>query len=100
MNSKRKTELPHGDRRPRPPISKHYECPQGWAYLETGGTRLQIRLLLDSGSNIFLLNEKLVHQFEIPYEVPQKAIDMVAFDGVDILGRKKVLSPDHFGNWK
>jgi len=39
-------------------------------------------VLFDSGSNIFLLNEKLVTQFEIPYEVRQKAIDIVAFDGV------------------
>jgi len=82
MNSKRKTELPHGKGRPRPPIPKHYECPQGWAYLKTGGNRIRIRVLLDSGSNIFLLNEKLVNQFEIPYEVRQKAIDIVAFDGV------------------
>jgi len=82
MSSKRKIELPHGKGRPRPPIPKHYECPQGWAYLETGGNRIRIRVLLDSGSNIFLLNEKLVNQFEIPYEVRQKAIDIVAFDGV------------------
>ena len=66
MSSKRKTELLHGKGHPRPPIPKHYECPQGWAYFETGGNRIQIRVLLDSGSNIFLLNEKLVNQFEIP----------------------------------
>jgi len=85
MNSKCKTELPHGNGRPRPPIPKYYECPQGWAYLETGGNRIRIRVLLDSGSKIFLLNEKLVNHFEIPYEVRQKAIDIVAFDGVDAL---------------
>jgi len=39
-------------------------------------------VLLDSGSNIFLLNEKLVNQFEIPYEVRRKVIDIVACDGV------------------
>jgi len=82
MSSKRKIELPHYKGRPRPPIPKHYECPQGWAYLETGGNRILIRGLLDSGSNIFLLNEKLVNQWEIAYEVCQKAIDIVAFDGV------------------
>jgi len=82
MSSKRKTELPHGKGRPRPPIPKHYECPEGWAYLETGGNRIRIRVLLDSVLNIFLLNEKLVYQFEIPYKVRQKVIDIVAFDGV------------------
>jgi len=82
MSSKRKAELPHGKGRPRPPIPKHYECLQGWAYLEAGGNRIRIRVLLDSGSNSFLLNEKLVSQFEIPYEMRQKAIDIVAFDVV------------------
>jgi len=82
MSSKCKTELPHGEGCPRPPIPKHYECPQGWAYLATGGNRIRISVLLDSGSNIFFLNEKLVNQFEIPYEVRQKASDIVAFDGV------------------
>ena len=42
---------------------------------------MRIRVLLDSGSNIFLLHEKLVNQLEIPYEVRQKTIDIVAFDG-------------------
>jgi len=82
MSSKRKTELCHGKGRPRPPIPKHYECSQRWAYLETGGNRIQIRVLLDPGSNIFLLNEKVVNQLQIPYEVRQKAIYIVAFDGV------------------
>jgi len=61
MSSKRQIELPHGKGRARPPIPKHYECQQDWAYLETGGNRIRIRVLLDSGSNIFLLNEKLVN---------------------------------------
>ena len=42
---------------------------------------MRIRVLLDSGSNIFLLHEKLVNQLEIPYEVRQKAIDIIAFNG-------------------
>ena len=101
MSSNRKIQLPHGKGRLRPLIPKHYESPQGWAYLETGGKRIRIRVLLDSGSNIFLLNEKLVNQFEIPYEVRQKVIDIVAFDWVVASsGGKKVLSPDYVGNWK
>jgi len=92
MSSKRKVELPHGKGCPRPPIPKHYECPQGWAYLETGVNRIRIRVLLDSCSNIFLLNEKLVNQFQIPYEVRQKAIDIVAFDGVVVSSAGKKYS--------
>jgi len=90
MSSNRKAELHHGKGRPRFPIPKHYEYPEGWAYLETGGNRNQIRVLLDSGSNIFLLNEKLVSPFEKPYEVRQKPIEIVAFNGVAALsGGKK-----------
>jgi len=96
MSSKGKAELPlsHGKGRPRPPIPKHYECPQGWAYLETGGNRIRIRVLLDSGFNFFLVNAKLVSQFEIPYEMRQKAIDIVASDGaVASLEGKKYSHP-------
>jgi len=39
-------------------------------------------MLLDPGSNIFLLNKKLVTRFTIPYEVRQKPIDIGTFDGV------------------
>jgi len=49
MNLKRMTELPHGKGHQRPPIPKHYECPQGWAYLEMGGKDIRIRVLLASG---------------------------------------------------
>ena len=42
------------------PKPKRYDCREGNAFIEVGGRRIKIRVLLDSGSNIFLLNTKLV----------------------------------------
>src|SRR5205807_5047598 len=63
------------------PHPKRYECPEGNAIIETGGRRIQIRVLLDSGSNIFLLNTKLVREANIPYTTRPTAIEIKGFDG-------------------
>src|ERR1700704_1709288 len=63
---------------PKPP---HYNCRKGPAYIEAAGKRIRIRVLLDSGSNIFVINRDLVDDFKIPYETRQKALDILAFDG-------------------
>src|SRR5437588_11050119 len=63
------------------PKLKRYECPEGNAILERGGRRIKIRVLLDSGSNIFLLNTKLVREANIPYATRPEAVEIKGFDG-------------------
>ena len=42
------------------PKPKRYDCLVGNAFIEVSGRRINIGMLLDSGSNIFFLNTKLV----------------------------------------
>src|SRR5437660_11186623 len=63
------------------PKPKRYECPEGNAFVETGGRRIKIRVLLDSGSNMFLLNTKLVREANISYATRPKAVEVKGFDG-------------------
>jgi len=92
---KRKDTLPIGKRlRSQVPKPAHYECPEGPAFIEAAGKRIRIRVLLDSGSNIFLINKDLVKHFNIPYETPQKALNILAFDGeVNSSGEKHFTHP-------
>ena len=73
--------LPIGKRlkyfKPKP---KHYNCPEGYAYIETITGRTRIRVLLDSGSNIFLINQNLVKNLHIPYETRQTALPILPFE--------------------
>ena len=72
----------------------HYNCPEGPAYIEAAGKRIHLRVLLDSGSNIFVINKDLVEYFDIPYETQQKALGVLAFDGkVNTLGEKHFTHP-------
>ena len=66
--------------KPRP---KHYDSREGYALIETstGGTR--IRVLLDSGSNIFLINQNLVKNLHILYETRQTALPILTFEGTN-----------------
>ena len=50
-------------------------------YIEAAGKRIHIRVPLDSGSNIFVINKDLVEYFDIPYETRQKRLNILAFDG-------------------
>jgi len=84
MNNKRKrnSTLPIGQRlRTQVPKLDHYKCPEGPAFIEAAGRRIRIRVLLDSESNILLINKDLVKHFDIPYETRQKALNILAFDG-------------------
>ena len=63
MAQKRKLHqtLPIGQRlKATKPKPKRYDCPEGYTYVETIKGRTRIRVLLDSGSNIFLINQNLV----------------------------------------
>jgi len=57
------------DRRADPRIREpeRYNCPEGHAHIYILGKRYRIPVLLDSGSNIFLINEQLVEDLHIPY---------------------------------
>jgi len=92
---KRKDTLPIGKRlRTQVPKPAHYESPEGPAFIEAAGKRIRIRVLLDSGSNIFLINKDLVKHFNIPYETCQKALNILAFDGaVNSSGGKHFTHP-------
>ena len=43
--------------------------------------RLKIKVLLDSGSNIFLLNQKTAQSLKIPYEIRETPVQIPAFNG-------------------
>ena len=99
MDNKRKhiSTLTVG-KRPQTKIAKpapsHYYCPECPAYIEAVGKRIQIRVLLHSGSNIFVINKELVEHFEITYETGQKALNILAFDGeVNTSGGKHFTHP-------
>jgi len=47
---------------------KHYACPEGKAFIEINGRKYAINVLLDTGSNIFLLNQHTARRLEIPTE--------------------------------
>jgi len=97
INDKRKHKdtLPFGKRlTTQVPKPSHYKCPEGPAFIEAAGKRICIRVLLDSGSNIFLINKDLVKHFDIPYETHQKALNILAFDGeVNSSGGKHFTHP-------
>ena len=71
-NKKARTEV-------QPP--KHYKCPEGRAFIETQGRRYQITVLLNSGSNIFLLNQQTAQRLNIPTVIRDKPILITTFDG-------------------
>ena len=72
---------PAPKRRAIKPSPKHYECPEGNAFLHIDETRHKIRVLLDSGSNIFLLNKETARKLEIPYEIRKEPLEITTFTG-------------------
>jgi len=56
-----------------------YDCPEGQANIYIVGKRYRIRVLLDSGSNIFLINEQLVKDLHIPYHCRADAVQIPGF---------------------
>src|SRR5437879_5655782 len=84
MSLKRKSCSTFEVRKRKPneaPKPKRDKCPEANVILETGGRRIKIQVLLDSGSNIFLLNAKLVREGNIPYAIRPEAVEIKGFDG-------------------
>jgi len=69
------------DRRADPliPEPERYNCPEGHAHIYILGKRYPIPVLLDSESNIFLINEKLVEDLHIPYHSRTDAVQIQGF---------------------
>ena len=60
---------------------KDYACPEGKAYIETQGQKHLIKVLLDSGSNIFFLNQEIAQQLNISTEARDEPLEITAFNG-------------------
>jgi len=60
---------------------KHYARPEGKAFIEIKGQKHAINVHLDSGSNIFLMNQDTARRLEIPTEARDSPITITTFDG-------------------
>jgi len=59
---------------------KHYACPEGKALIELKGQKHTISILLDSGSNNFLMNLDTARRLEIPTEARDAPLKIMTFD--------------------
>jgi len=60
---------------------KHYACLEGKAFLEIRRGKHAINVLLDSGSNIFLMNQDTARRLEIPTGARDSPLKIRSFDG-------------------
>jgi len=60
---------------------KHDACPEGKALIEVNGQKHPITVLLDSGSNIFLMNQDTGRPLKIPPEARDLQFQIMTFDG-------------------
>jgi len=60
---------------------KHYACPEGKAFIEIKGRKHTINILLDSGSNMFLINQETAQRLEILTEARDSPVKITTFDG-------------------
>jgi len=57
------------------------QSPEGNTILVISDKWHEIRVLLDSGSNIILLNQNTARTLKVPYEIREKRIKITAFKG-------------------
>jgi len=60
---------------------KHYAGPERKGFIELKGRKHAISVLLDSGSNMFLMNQKTARRPEIPTEARDSPLKITTFDG-------------------
>jgi len=85
---------PRPKRTKHKPSPQHYECPEGNAFLVMSDERHKIKVLLDSGSNIFLLNQNTSHTLKVPYEIRENPHKITPFNGeVSSIGGKYYSHP-------
>jgi len=83
------TQSPRRKRTKHKPSPQHYEYPEGNAFLVISDKRHKIKVLLDSGSNIFLLNQNSACTLKVPYEIRENPLKITAFNGeVSSIGGK------------
>ena len=63
---------------------QRYQCPEGHAHIYVLRNRYRIPVLLDSGSNIFLINATLVYDLNIPHKSRTDTIPIEGFTGETI----------------
>jgi len=63
------------------PHPQHYECPEGNAILFKSDKRYKIRVLLDSGSHILLLNQNTAGTLKVPYAIREIPLKITVFNG-------------------
>ena len=59
---------------------KHYACAEGKAFSEIRGQKEGIKVLLDSGSYIFLMNRDTARPLDIPTEARDSRLKITTFD--------------------
>jgi len=60
---------------------KHYACPEGKVIIEVKERKQAIKVVLDSGSNIFLMKQNTAQRLEIPTEARDSQVKITTFDG-------------------
>jgi len=60
---------------------KHYACPEGRAFIELKEPKHAISVLLDSGSNIFLMHQNTARRVEIPTAGRDSPLKITTLDG-------------------
>jgi len=68
-------------RRIHKPSPQHSECPEGNAFLTISAKWHKIKVLLDSGSNIVLLNQNTASTLNVPYEITEKPLKISTING-------------------
>ena len=75
------TQGPGPKRTKYKPNPWNYECPEGNAILVISDKRDKFRVLLESGYNIFLLNQNTARTLKVPYEIRENPLKITAFNG-------------------
>ena len=71
------------------PGPKHYDCREGSAFLLVSDKRHKIKVLLDSGSNKFLLYQETARSLKISYEIGETPFQITALNGeISLTGGK------------
>jgi len=81
MNRAYETSCSSPKRTKYKPNPQHYPCPEGNAILVISDKRHRTRVLLDSGSNIFLLNRNTARTLKVPDKIREKLLTITAFNG-------------------
>jgi len=63
------------------PNPQHSKCPEGNAILVISDKRHKIRVILDSGSNIVLLNQNTALTLQVPSEIRENLLTITVFNG-------------------